>query len=462
MTKPMATILAAEDDRAIRYSLACFLTAEGFRVLEAGDGDSALRMIREERPDAVLLDLKMPGRDGLAVLAELGPTLAELPVIVLTAYGGSAAAIEAMRRGAYDYLAKPFDLDEVLLTLRRALRQRELTAEVRALRARNPGGDEAAGVPPEPELIGTGPAMREVFKAIGRAAAVDQPALIVGESGTGKELVASALHRHSRRAAGPFVRVNCGALPEALIESELFGHERGAFTGADRQRPGRFERADGGTIFLDEVGELPLSVQVKLLRVLQQHEFERVGGTATLQSDARVIAATHRDLASEVSAGRFREDLFYRLNILRVVLPPLRDRPEDIPTLAEAILHRLEASYGWPALSLSPEALEAIQSQAWPGNVRQLENALARAAVAARGRPILPEHLDSPETGDPAMGKDEPPIDLPLRAILADVERRVIGRVLANCDGNRTRTAERLGISRRHLFDKLHEYGLDA
>ena len=388
-------------------------------MIEVGDGDEALARIKQDQPDAVLLDLKMPKRDGLAVLAKLGPALADLPVIVITAYGGSAAAIEAMRRGAYDYITKPFDLDEVQLTLKRALRQRALAFEVKALRARtqvpNEAGDEPADA--EPELVGQSVAMRQVFKDIGLAAATDAAVLIVGESGTGKELVAAALHRHSDRAAGPFIRVNCGALPEGLIESELFGHERGAFTGADRQKPGRFERAAGGTIFLDEVGELPQLAQAKILRVLQQHEFERVGGTETLRTDARVISATHRDLSKEVMAGRFREDLFYRLNVARIVIPPLRDRPEDIPLLAEHILKRVERRHGWGELSLSPEALATIRERPWPGNVRQLENALARAVIAARGRPILPEHLDAEEPLDPAIpAAGDPAESLPLQA----------------------------------------------
>jgi two-component system response regulator AtoC len=467
------TILVADDDRTIRRNLVRLLEAEGFRTLAAADGNEALERIAAEGPDAVLLDLKMPGRDGLEVLAALGPEeLGTLPVIVLTAFGGSAAAIEAMRRGAYDYLAKPFDLDEVVLTLRRALRQRALAVEVRNLRQRQAQEDDDPGAEAEAELVGGSAAMRAVFKAIGRAAATEEPVLIVGESGTGKELVAAALHGHSQRGGGPFVRVNCGALPEGLIESELFGHERGAFTGADRRRPGRFERAAGGSVFLDEVGELPPPAQAKLLRVLQSREFERVGGTETLRSDARVISATHRDLPREIAAGRFREDLYYRLNVVRIAIPPLRERPEDIGPLAEQILRRLEHKYGWGGLALTQEALRAVESASWPGNVRQLENSLARAAIAARGRAILPEHLDGDEPGRPAIAAEaghgpgprpEPdlPEELPLRALLAEVERRAIQRALGACGGNRTRTAERLGISRRQLFDKIREYDLD-
>jgi two-component system, NtrC family, response regulator AtoC len=464
MSEANTTVLVADDDSTIRRNLVRLLQSEGYQTIEAADGDEALAGVRAKNPDAVLLDLKMPGRDGLKVLAELQPVLADLPVIVVTALGGSAAAIEAMRRGAYDYLSKPFDLDEVLLTLKRALRQRALAIEVKALRARtqqNAAEAQDGSDDDEPELIGRSAAMLEVFKSIGLAAATDAPVLIVGESGTGKELVASALHRHSSRAAGPLIRVNCGALPDGLVESELFGHEKGAFTGADRQKPGRFERAACGTLFLDEVGELPLSAQAKILRVLQQREFERVGGTETLRTDACVISATHRDLSREVAAGRFREDLFYRINVARIVILPLRDRPEDIAPLAECILRRLEQRHGWRELSLSSQALQSILERPWPGNVRQLENALARAAIAARGRAILPEHLDADDSVHAALPVAADPAEsLPLRALLADVERRAIESALLACGGNRTRTAERLGISRRQLFDKIREYDL--
>ena len=326
----MSRILVADDDRVVRRNLMRLLESEGFEPIEAHDGREALAAIAAQPVDAVLLDLKMPERDGLEVLAALGDQLVDLPVIVITAYGGSAPAIEAMKRGAYDYLSKPFDLDEVLLTVRRALRQRHLAAQVKAMRQRDaadPQENEPVPSPETHELVGSSPPMRAVFKAIGQAAATDEPVLIVGESGTGKELVASALHRHSSRAPCPFVRVNCAALPEGLIESELFGHERGAFTGADRTRPGRFERAGRGTLFLDEVAELPPSAQAKLLRVLQSGEFERVGGAETLKAQARIVSATHRDLLHEIQLGRFREDLYYRLNVVPITIPPSASGP---------------------------------------------------------------------------------------------------------------------------------------
>jgi two-component system response regulator AtoC len=462
MATSVRRILIADDDRAIRRNLSRYLVSEGYETVEAEDGVQALKRIRSEAFDAVLLDLKMPACDGLSVLRELGNEVLELPVVVLTAFGGSEPAIEAMRRGAYDYLAKPFDLDDVRLTLERALRQRALAEEVRALRsARESDAEPDLSTEPH-ELVGTSQVMREVFKAIGRAAATVEPVLLLGESGTGKELAAWALHRHSRRGGGPFVRVNCAALPEPLVESELFGHEKGAFTGADRQKSGRFERAQKGTLFLDEVGELPLPAQAKLLRVIQNQEFERVGGTATLRADVRIVSATHVDLSKALSAGRFREDLYYRLNVVRIVLPPLREHLEDLEELCHVILERIEVKYGWGDLSLAPESLSVLREREWPGNVRQLENVLSRAAIAARGRAILPEHLEDEEPQ--ILGREGSTSDagaaVPLRALLAEVERRAIRQALVQCSGNRTRTAERLGISRRQLFEKIREYDL--
>ncbi|VTR97053.1 two sigma54 transcriptional fis family : Response regulator with CheY-like receiver, AAA-type ATPase, and DNA-binding domains OS=Singulisphaera acidiphila (strain ATCC BAA-1392 / DSM 18658 / VKM B-2454 / MOB10) GN=Sinac_2376 PE=4 SV=1: Response_reg: Sigma54_activat: HTH_8 [Gemmata massiliana] len=454
-------ILVAEDAPATRSNLTLLLRSEGYTVREAADGDAAAEALGDPGVAAALLDLKMPGRDGLAVLRAHADRLEEVPVVVVTAYGGSSAAIEAMRLGAYDYLTKPFDLDEVLLTVRRALTQRALVAQVQALSA-DPLADDPD--PERDELVGRSPAMVAVFKAIGLVAPADEPVLILGESGTGKELVANAIHRNSPRAARPLVKVNCAALSPTLLESELFGHEKGAFTGAVARRRGRFEQAHGGTLFLDEVGELGLELQAKLLRVLQSGTFERVGGEETLTADARVVAATNRDLKARVAAGEFREDLYYRLDVVAVTLPPLRSRKDDVPLLAEYVVKQLARKHGWPGLALSPEAVVALGRREWPGNVRELRNALARAAILARGRVVRAEHL----AGDDPATVPVPPVVVPpgagaldLRAAVAEAERRVIRQALEQAGGNRTRAAELLGISRRQLFDKVRAYGLD-
>ena len=370
------TILVAEDDPATRANLALLLRSEGYTVREAADGDAAAEALADPAIAAALLDLKMPKRDGLAVLRAHADRLEEVPVIVVTAYGGSTAAIEAMKLGAYDYITKPFDLDEVLFTVRRALTQQALVAQVQALSV-DPLADDPD--PDEDELVGRSPAMVAVFKAIGLVAPADEPVLILGESGTGKELVANAIHRNSHRATGPFVKVNCAALSPMLLESELFGHEKGAFTGAVARRRGRFEQAHGGTLFLDEVGELGIDLQAKLLRVLQSGTFERVGAEETLRADVRVVAATNRDLKARVAAGEFREDLYYRLDVVAVTLPPLRERKDDIPLLAEYVVKQLARKHGWPGLALTPEAVAELCRRPWPGNVRELRNALARA-----------------------------------------------------------------------------------
>jgi two-component system, NtrC family, response regulator AtoC len=458
MGKPndQVTILVADDDATIRANLVLLLRSENYGVLEAADGIQAAGILDDRLAALALLDLGMPGMDGMEVLRRHADRLEETPVIVITAYGGSAAAIEAMKLGAYDYITKPFDLDEVLFTIRRALTQRTLVAQVQALSADPSHALDTA----DDELIGRSPAMMQVFKMIGRVAATAESVLIVGESGTGKELVANAIHRNSSRAGGPFIKVNSAALSPALLESELFGHERGAFTGAVSQRRGRFEQAQGGTLFLDEIGDLGIELQAKLLRVLQTGRFERVGGETSLQVDVRVISATNQHLAARIAEGRFREDLLYRLNVMTIEVPPLRSRTEDISLLAEHIVSRLARKYERPRLGISQQALDHLAAQTWPGNVRELENALSRAAILSRSHVIQVDDLPSSEPKGGPMSTSGTTGSLLLREILAETERRVILQALNQESWNRTRTAEALGISRRQLFDKIQQYGL--
>jgi two-component system, NtrC family, response regulator AtoC len=450
--KDRSTILVADDDTVIRGNLALLLRSEGYDVIEARDGLEASRALAEQPISLALLDLKMPRKGGMDVLREHGERVDETPVIVVTALGGSAAAIEAMKLGAYDYVSKPFDLDEVLFTVRRALVQRSLVAQVQSFEHR----DEASG---DEELIGNSPRMLSVFKTIGRVAATSEPVLITGESGTGKEVVASSIHANSPRSGRPFIKVNCAALSPNLLESELFGHERGAFTGAISRRRGRFEQADGGTLFLDEVGELGIELQAKLLRVVQTGKFELVGGETTIATDVRIVAATNRDLLTSIAEKRFREDLYYRLNVVAIELPPLRERRDDIPLLAEHIISRLARKYAWPHLGLSPETVRALCEQPWEGNVRQLQNVLVRAAILTRGRTILEDDLRLAVANSKAPAKPTMP-SFDLKEILAETERRVIAEALVQTRWNRTRAAELLGISRRQLFDKIQQHGL--
>jgi two-component system response regulator AtoC len=447
-------ILVADDEPTIRTNLKRLLESEGYPVCEAADGGQAARLLQDPNVALCLLDLKMPVLDGMDVLRGHADRLEETPIIVVTAYGGSKAAIEAMKLGAYDYITKPFDFDELLFSLRRALTQRALVAQVQALSRQQPDERDDG----EEELVGRTPIMLQVFKTIGRAAPTREPVLIVGESGTGKELIANALHKNSDRAGQPFVKVNSAALSSTLLESELFGHEKGAFTGAVARRRGRFEQAHGGTLFLDEIGELDIDLQAKLLRVLQTGQFERVGGEETLQVDVRVLAATNRDLPARIAEGRFREDLYYRLNVLTIELPPLRQRRDDIPLLTEHILRKLAHKYDWPNLALAPEALTYLTAQPWPGNVRELQNVLARAAILARGRLI---GVNDVQSSTPSVAPAPAPAgSLLLRDILAETECRVIRQALEQEKWNRTQAARVLGISRRQLFDKIKQYGL--
>lgn len=382
----MAKILIVDDEKALRQAIAQILRSEGYEVVEAADGEQGLKLLQDAatRPDLVFLDLKMPKTQGMTVLKQLDQKLFDLPVIVMTAYGTSRTAIEAMQLGAYDYLTKPFDLDELVnLTAKALAHHQEPMYQV----------SESTLQVGQEELLGRSPAMQSVFKLIGRVAPTDTTVMITGESGTGKELVAATLHTTSPRTKAPLVKVNCAALPEHLLEAELFGHEKGAFTGANHLRIGRFEQANSGTIFLDEIGELTPTIQGKLLRVLQDRSFERLGRNQTRTVDVRIIAATNRHLERMVQQNQFREDLFYRLNVVRIELPPLRDRPEDLEQLTQHFLNTIAMRRGLKRLALAESAMEKLRSYAFPGNVRELQNTLERAAILSGGRTILPEYL---------------------------------------------------------------------
>ena len=443
----MARILVADDEAGIREFLSDALAADGHEVVLAGDGDEAARLVDQRSFDLVLTDLKMPGRDGMALLRKLRAEQPEVQVVVLTAHGTVDSAVEAMKLGAFDYLRKPIGgPDELCLLAGRALeRRRLLDLEARAERG-------AAG---EPRLSHGDPAMAPVEQAIEKVARTSATVLLLGESGTGKEVAARVIHSLSDRRARPFMAVNCAAITETLLESELFGHEKGAFTGANERRRGRIELSDGGTFFLDEVAELRPELQAKLLRVIQERRFERVGGTRTIEVDVRWIAATNRDLQAMMSEGRFREDLYHRLAVFPIRLPPLRERPGDIIPLARTMLQRIAAELKRPQLELSPAAERKLLTWRWPGNVRELANALERAAILADGPRIDEEHVWlEPGGGGAAAPADD------LRP-LADLERDAIARALRAVGGNRRRAAELLGIGERTLYDKLKRYELE-
>ncbi|MCO5219353.1 MAG: sigma-54 dependent transcriptional regulator [Thermomicrobiales bacterium] len=438
---PTETILIADDDASMREMLREFLADEGYETIEVETGSAVESAISEQNPALVLMDIRLPDKSGLDVLKELkGP---QKPVIVMTAFGGSGVAIEAMRLGAYDYITKPFDLDDVSQVLKRYFDHRQLTQHVAELSEAITRND------PSDPLVGNSPAMQEVYKQIGRVAASDATVLITGETGTGKELIASILHRTSRYSRGRLVKVNCAALPESLLESELFGHEKGAFTGAVAQRKGRFELADKGTIFLDEIGEMTLATQKKLLRVLQEREFERVGGQLTVKVDTRVIAATNKILTQEVEAGRFREDLYYRLNVIDIYLPPLREREGDIPLLVEALIDRHRSNPGTTPIRISQGALEKLETYSWPGNVRELENVVQRALVLAQGGVISEQHISFAGTDGRRLidigERVRRGVDLP--DMLADIERTAIEEALDIAGGDRKEAASLLTIS---------------
>jgi len=464
-------VLIVDDDESVRWVLKKALEKEGLDVVLAKDAQEGFAALADGSIALVLMDIRMPGMSGLDALDRMREQGRKTAVIIMTAQATMQNAIEAMRRGAYDYVTKPFDLDEVAILVKKALDVRRLSQEVDTLKAEVREKYEGG-------LIGTTAAMQEIYKTIGRVAESDATVLIHGESGTGKELVARAIHFHSRRSGRPFVAVNSAAIPSELLESELFGHEKGAFTGAVARKLGKFEAAAGGTVFLDEIGDMSLALQGKLLRVLQEKEFERVGGTEPIRTDVRVIAATHHNLEKMVRENRFREDLFYRLNVIQINIPPLRKRKDDILPLAEHFLQKHQAGQSGPRKALTPETQKVLRAYDWPGNVRELENAVQRAIALAQGDKIFPDALP-PQVFSPGKGVtisfenflEEKLADLVERLgglekgdlydmVIQRVEKPLITLVLKRTEGNQVRAASLLGINRNTLRKKIKELGI--
>ncbi|MFO0761337.1 MAG: sigma-54 dependent transcriptional regulator [Byssovorax sp.] len=445
-----ARILVVDDEPSARSGLEKLLRQDGYEVDAAAEGPIALAIASERPPDVVVTDLKMPKMDGVELLRKLREQDPDLPVIVVTAFGDVASAVGAMRAGAEDYLTKPVDFDALALAIERALERRDLKVEAENLRRqlRERDGEGLEG------LIGASPAMQKVYRVARQVAAARATVLITGESGTGKGELARAIHRKGPRADKTLVTLHCAALAESLLESELFGHEKGAFTGADRRRAGRFEQAHGGTLFLDEVGEIPASTQVKLLRVLQEKTFERVGGNEPIEVDVRLIAATNRDLAEDVRQGRFREDLYYRLNVVHIEMPPLRLRGSDVLVLADHFLRRFAQENKKRVEGFSEDARAKIVAHRWPGNVRELENAIERAVVLCEGSQIAGSDLPIDVAPMPKGVLRVP------GATMAEIERFAILTTLEATNGSTTKAAEMLDISVRTIQYRLHEYGL--
>ena len=462
-------ILLVEDKDSLRAMLRHALEAQGHAVVEARDQPEAVQALRVSCPAVVLSDLRLPDGDGFGVLRAAKEVDPELPVIVMTAFGSIQDAVSAMKEGALDFLAKPVDPDHLLLLVHRALAQRRMATENILLK------EELAARRGAPQIVGEDPRLKQVSIALQRAAATDTTVLLEGESGTGKELFARALHALSPRVDGPFVAINCAAIPETLLETELFGHEKGAFTGASARKPGKFELAHRGTLFLDEIGDLPLALQAKILRALEEKRFERVGGTAPIQVDVRVVAATNRNLKAAVAARQYREDLYFRLSVFPITIPPLRDRPDDIPMLAKHFIERFSRDLNKKPLVLAPSAVQELQEYRWPGNVRELQNCIERAVILTEGDTIHARHLSlsfrETPLQPPAPDDDGTPwskIDLTgtladaTRRAVGEVERRKIDQALREAAGNRNRAADILQISYKTLLAKLKEYGLET
>jgi DNA-binding NtrC family response regulator len=461
---PPSQILLVEDKDSLRAMLRHALERQGHSVVEARDQPEAVRHLQQAQLGVVLSDLRLPEGDGFGVLRASKEIDPDVPVIVMTAYGSIEDAVAAMKEGAMDFLAKPVDPDHLLLLVNRALEQRRMVTENLLMK------EELAVRRGAPQLIGEDPALRKVYAGLQRAAATDTTVLIEGESGTGKELFARSLHAFSARAVMPFVAINCAAIPETLLETELFGYEKGAFTGAVARKPGKFEVAHRGTLFLDEIGDLPLTLQAKILRALEEKRFERVGGTASVQVDVRVVAATNRGLKAAVAGRRFREDLYFRLSVFPVTVPPLRERPADVLILARHFVDRFCRDLNKKPLAFAPDAEEQLQSYRWPGNVRELQNCIERAVILTEGDTILPRHLHLSFVDAP--GAEPPPgpweqIDLTgtlsevTRRVAGEAEKRKIEHVLREADHNKGRAAELLGITYKMLLSKMKEHRLE-
>ncbi len=444
-------ILVVDDDLLLRDFLSETLNRSGYQVNLASTGEEALENIRKEDYDIILSDVRMPNMDGMELLKTTRNFLPDAKVVMMTAYGTVQNAVEAMKLGAYDYVMKPFSIDEIELVLKRALEHKQLLLENKLLRS------EVIGKYRFDNIVGKSPQMQKIFELVETVADTKATVLITGESGTGKELIAKAIHYNSPRREGPFIRINCAALPEGLVESELFGHEKGSFTGAIRQSRGRFELADRGVLLLDEISEISLHLQGKLLRVLQEREFERVGSGIPIQVDVRIIATSNRDLDRLIEQGKFREDLFYRLNVVPIHIPPLRERKEDIPALAQHFLKKYNLENNRQIKGISQKVYEMFLSYFWPGNVRELENYIERAVVTAKGKILTPR--DFPK--ELALGRiNLPSEEIEVGSTIYEAERKLILKTLKAQGGNRTKAAEILGISTRTLRNKLHEYGL--
>jgi two-component system nitrogen regulation response regulator NtrX len=451
----MASILVVDDEPGVRSSISGVLKDEGFDVDTVGTGEECLEKANSASYDVIVLDIWLPGLDGLTTLQRLRERQIDSQVVIISGHGNIESAVRAIKAGAFDFIEKPLSLEKTVLVVRNALRQRDLEAENRVLRAKVDRQQQHT-------MVGESPAMLHLREQVALAAPTNGRVLILGENGTGKELVARTIHYSSRRKSGPFIEVNCAAIPEELIESELFGHARGAFTGAVADKPGRFEQANDGTIFLDEIADMSLKTQAKVLRVLQEQVMERVGGTQRIKVDVRVLAATNKDLPAEIRAGRFREDLYFRLNVIPIFVPALRDRQQDIPMLAEHFMAILAAEYGRRPKRLASEAAARLQQYGWPGNVRELRNVIERVIIMVAGDTITAQDLGFLGR-DGADGVPEAPKDGPLRPLSEardEFEKDYILQTLAAQQGNMSRTAEVLGVERSNLYKKLRAFGI--